>query len=133
MKTLPIVWQRLVTTAGATCPRCQGTEAEVLRAVARLERALAPLGMRPTLETREIDEHAFRDRPLESNRIWIAGRPMEEWLQGTVGSSACCNECGDRECRTLDVEGARYEVIPEQVLVRAALIAASRLLDPTAP
>ena len=42
MKTLPIVWQRLVTREGRTCPRCQGTHEEVLRAMARL-RALSPL------------------------------------------------------------------------------------------
>jgi len=131
MKTLPIVWQRLVSSGGTTCPRCQGTHDQVLGAMQRLKEALEPLGVVPTLETREIDDAAFVQRPAESNRVWIAGKPMEEWLGASVGSSRCCNECGDNECRTLEVEGASYEVIPEPLLIRAALIAASQGLDPT--
>jgi hypothetical protein len=131
MKTLPIVWQRLVSAAGTTCPRCQGTHEEVQRAVERLKRAVEPLGITPVLEIRELDQAAFLSQPLDSNRIWIAGQPMEDWIQGRVGSSRCCEECGDQDCRTVEVGGTTYEVIPEELLVRAGLTAASRLLDPT--
>ena len=55
MKTLPIVWQRLVTREGRTCPRCHATHDEVLRAMERLGAVLAPLGVAPALETRELD------------------------------------------------------------------------------
>jgi hypothetical protein len=48
-----------------------------------------------------------------------------------VGSSRCCEECGDQDCRTIEIGGTTYEVIPEELLLRAGLIAASRLLDPT--
>ena len=51
MKTLPIVWQRLVTN-GETCPRCAGTGDEVERAYQQLRAQLLPLGIEPTLETR---------------------------------------------------------------------------------
>lgn len=129
MKCLPIVWQRLVSAAGTTCPRCQGTQDQVLRAVDRLKAALEPMGIRPTLEIRELDQIAFQNRPAESNRIWIAGKPMDQWIEGKVGSSRCCNECGDSDCRTVEVGGATYEVIPEQLLVRAGLIAATSMLD----
>jgi hypothetical protein len=131
MKILPIVWQRLVNAEARTCPRCEGTGAAVVRALDRLAAALAPLGVEPRLETTELDETAFRARPLESNRIWIAGKPLEEWLEAKSGSSRCCNECGDNECRTVEVGSSTYEVIPEELLVRAGVIAASRLLDPT--
>jgi len=131
MKTLPIVWQRLVSAAGTTCPRCQGTHEEVQRAVERLKRAVEPLGITPVLEIRELDQAVFLSQPLDSNRIWIAGQPMEDWIQGRVGSSRCCEECGDQDCRTVEVGGTTYEVIPEELLVRAGLTAASRLLDPT--
>lgn len=131
MKSLPIVWQRLVSAAGRTCPRCQGTHEEVQRAVERLKLAVEPLGITPILEIRELDEAAFLSQPSESNRIWIAGKPMEDWVEGRVGSSRCCDECGDQDCRTVEVGGTTYEVIPEELLVRAGLIAASRLLDPT--
>ncbi len=131
MRILPIVWQRLVNTQGRTCPRCHGTGAEVLRAVDRLKAALAPLGVEPVLETAELDEAGFLARPSESNRIWIAGKPIEEWLDGRTGSSRCCDECGDKDCRTIEVGAQSYEVIPEALLVRAGLIAATRMLDST--
>lgn len=50
---------------------------------------------------------------------------MEAWLNGAVGSSRCCSVCGDSECRTVEIEGASYEVIPEALLVKAGLIASS--------
>lgn len=131
MKTLNIVWQRLVDDSGSTCPRCSTTQQQVERAVERLKAALAPLGVEPRLETRAIAPQDFQAQPLESNRIWIAGEPLEAWLNGTSGASRCCDACGDAECRTLEVEGTTYEAIPESLLVRAGLIAGSRLLDPT--
>lgn len=131
MKTLPIVWQRLVSASGTTCPRCQGTHEEVGRALEHLKYALEPLGVLPTLELREINEASFQAQPAESNRIWVAGKPLEEWIGASVGHSRCCNECGDQDCRTVEVAGATYEVIPEQLLVRAALIAATRMTDPS--
>ena len=131
MKTLPIVWQRLVSAAGTTCPRCQGTHDEVQRAVERLKRAVEPLGITPVLQIRELDQAAFLSQPLDSNRIWIAGQFMEDWVEGRVGSSRCCEECGDQDCRTVEVGGTTYDVIPEELLVRAGLTAANRLLDPT--
>ncbi|ABX19333.1 MULTISPECIES: DUF2703 domain-containing protein [Burkholderia] len=126
MKALPILWQRLVTS-GKTCPRCADTGEEVNRAIRQLREILLPLGIEPVLERREIDEATFKATPAESNRIWIAGKPMEAWLNGTVGSSRCCSVCGDTECRTVEVEGASYEVIPEALLVKAGLIAALTL------
>ncbi len=129
MKPLPIVWQRLVSPEGKTCDRCNATYQEMQRAVGKLKAALAPLGIEPTLETREIDEKAFKADPSESNRIWIAGRPMEEWLGANVGSSRCCSVCGDSECRTVEVGGSRFEAIPEELVVKAALIAASQNLS----
>lgn len=123
MKTLSIVWQRLVSH-GQTCPRCAGTGDEVERACQQLRAQLLPLGIEPVLETQEIDEATFKADPSASNRIWIAGQPVEKWLDASVGSSQCCSVCGDSECRTMDVGGATYEVVPEELLVKAGLIAA---------
>ncbi len=129
MRSLSIVWQRLVSVGGKTCERCEATYQELQGAVATLREALRPLGIEPTLETREIDEDSFRAHPAESNRIWIAGRSMEEWLDARVGSSPCCSVCGDSECRTVEIGGSVFETIPRQLFLRAALMAASRLLD----
>lgn len=135
MKSLPIIWQRLVTSDGKTCDRCNATYQEMQRAVSRLKKALRPLGIEPTLEIREIDEKSFKANPSESNRIWIAGRPMEEWLGARVGSSRCCSVCGESECRTVEVGGTTFEAIPEKLFLKAALVASSQLLDltPEAP
>lgn len=129
MKSLPIIWQRLVSSEGKTCDRCNATYQEIQQAVSKLKEALRPLGIEPSLEIREIGEKSFKATPSESNRIWIAGRPMEEWLGARVGSSRCCSVCGDSECRTVEVGGAIFEAIPEKLFLKAALIASSQLLD----
>jgi hypothetical protein len=131
MKTLPVVWQRLVSSDGRTCVRCGATHQELLRAFAKLKAALEPLGIEPTFATKEIDQKSFEATPSESNRIWIAGKPMEAWLGAGVGSSRCCSVCGESECRTVKVGASEFETIPEDLFLKAALIAASQLLDPT--
>lgn len=131
MKELTITWQRLIDSTGSTCPRCAGTQQQVQQAVDRLRAALEPLGVRPVLETREIDPATFLQQPDQSNRIWVGGRPLEDWLGARSGSSQCCDACGDAECRTLEIDGISHEVVPEALLVRAGLIAASQLFDPT--
>ena len=132
MKTLSIVWQRLLNDQGQTCPRCQGTGDAVRQAIERLRTVLEPLGVQPALECRALAPQAFRDQPAESNRIWVDGRPLEAWLGGEAGASRCCAECGEQDCRTLELEGRSYEVIPEELLVRAGLKAGIRLLEPAA-
>lgn len=130
VKQLRITWQRLVDAEGKTCDRCDATHDEMRRAFDKLKQALRPLGIEPTLEIREIDRKTFEARPAESNRIWIAGRPMEEWLGATVGSSPCCSVCGEAQCRTVQVGPTTYETIPQALFIKAGLMAASRLLEP---
>jgi hypothetical protein len=96
--TMPIVWQRLVRR-GETCPRCGSTQSAIERAVATLTEALRPLNIEPTLETIALDQETFEQSPAESNRIWIAGRPLEEWIDAHVSESHCCSVCGDSNCR----------------------------------
>lgn len=131
MKPLPIIWQRLVSPDGKTCDRCDVTYQEMRRALGKLKEALRPLGIEPTLEVRDIDEKTFKANPSESNRIWIAGRPMEEWLGARVGSSRCCSVCGESECRTVEVGATTFEAIPEKLFLKAALVASSQLLELT--
>jgi len=128
--SLPIIWQRLVSADGKTCDRCDATHQAIQRAFSALKEALRPLGIEPILETRAIDEQSFKADPSESNRIWIAGRPLEEWLGARVGSSRCCSVCGESECRTVEVAGATFEAIPEKLLLKAALIASAHVLVP---
>jgi hypothetical protein len=97
-------------------------------AIQKLRVALRPLNIEPILEIGELDDASFRNNPAESNRIWIAGKPVEEWLGATVGSSRCCSVCGDAPCRTIQVEGSVLEDIPEAIILKAGLIAASTLV-----
>lgn len=128
MQKLPIKWRRLVNRSGATCPRCSATGDEVRRAVAALRLLLAPLEIEPVLDEETIDEAGFEHDPLQSNQILIADRPIERWLGGKTGQSRCCAECGDKDCRTLELAGQSHEVIPEALILRAGLVAAAELV-----
>lgn len=127
MIPLPILWKRLVK-GGETCARCGSTGGELEAAIPKLAAALLPLGIEPVLETQEIDEETFKANSAESNRVWIAGKPIEAWLGANVGMSRCCSVCGTSECRTLEVGGRTYEVIPEEQFIKAGLMAASQLI-----
>ena len=85
MKQLPITWKRLVKD-GQTCERCGSTFQQLQSAVGKLEAALRPLGIAPALVTETIDEREFMVEPSESNRVWMAGQPLEHWLGATVGT-----------------------------------------------
>ena len=84
----------------------------------------------PALEIRDIDEASFKANPSESNRIWIGGRPVEQWLGARVGSTRCCSVCGESECRTVEIGAGTFEAIPQELFLKAALIASSELLEP---
>jgi hypothetical protein len=129
VRSLPIVWQRLVSPEGETCVRCSRTQDQLEKAVGTLGHVLRPLRITPHLEVVEIDDPTFRANPSESNRIWISGTPLETWLAGRVGSSRCCSVCGDAPCRTIEIGGTAFEEIPERLIVKAALLAAAELLD----
>jgi anti-sigma factor RsiW len=129
MKSLTIKWQRLVHE-GETCPRCGATGEEVQNAADTLRSRLAPFGIDVTLETAELDLADFQRDPDQSNRIWIAGRPLEQWLEGRVSHSPCSGVCGDTDCRTLELAGQTYETIPGALIIQAGLMAAAHLLTP---
>ncbi len=130
MRPLTILWQRLVNSRGETCDRCGLKFAALQRALKKLNDALAPLDIEPVLETIEMRAPSFWADPSGSNRIWFAGKPLEEWLGGQAGSSPCCSVCGDAECRTLEAGGAVFEAIPEHLILKAALMAAAQMLEP---
>ena len=126
MQRLTIKWQRLVE-GGKTCPRCGDTGEEVRKASASLGQALAPLGIEVALEEVEISGAEFKRQPLESNRVLVNGRPLEEWLGAETGQSPCCDVCGPHECRTVMADGHSYETVPADLIVRAGLLAAAGL------
>ena len=128
IKVLKIQWQRLIID-GETCLRCGNTEEEVTKALQSLERSLGPLGIRVDLEKQGLDREAFGRDPSLSNRIWINGRLLEEWLDLKVGQSQCCGPCGEAECRTVEAEGEIYETVPASLIIKAGLMAAAKMLE----
>ncbi len=153
-KTLTIKWQRLVGQSGGTCERCELTQTEVQKAFHILKQSFGPLGIQVALQEKSLDPATFTQDVSQSNRIWLGGRPLEEWLHAEVGKSVCgscpvqvcCSNdaqcatatatcpakvgCGDNvECRTIELAGQTYETIPADLIIRAALLAAFDLLS----
>jgi len=130
---IAITWQRLVTDAGETCERCGITGDEFRKAVATLRESLRPLGIDVEASEQTMSPEEFAASTIESNRILIGGRSLEEWLEAQTGESkceSCCDAVGDDvKCRTVSLEGRTYEAIPAELIVRAGFLAASRLLE----
>ena len=129
MKSLSIIWQRLVDSNGQSCDRCEATYKELEKAVKRLGASLEPLGIEAAIEIREIDSATFANDPAQSNRIWIDGKPLEQWLSASVSSSRCCKVCGDSECRTIELDDEVFETIPAELILKAGLIAAASKIE----
>ena len=127
MKTLTIRWQRLVNKAGQTCPRCTDTEDTVEAACNKLKKSLGELDIEVILNKEILDFSIFTKDPLQSNRIWVNEKPLEQWIGGNVGQSKCCDVCGEAECRTVSIGQDTFEIIPEELIIRAALLAAAEL------
>lgn len=127
MNKLIIRWQRLVDNS-TTCPRCSGTEIEIEKAIYKLKEAFKPLNIYVVLEKYELNQDEFRKSPLVSNLILINDKPLEDWLNAEIGRSQCCSICGDEDCRTIQFKGQTYEAIPENLIIKASLIAAAELI-----
>jgi hypothetical protein len=127
MKTLTIRWQRLVNEYDQTCPRCEETGDSVKTAFEKLKKALAELNIEVELVKEALDFSMFTKDPLQSNCIWIGGSLLEEWVGGTIGKSKCCDTCGESECRTISIGKNTFESIPENLIIRAGLLAAAEL------
>ena len=127
MKTLPIVWYRLVK-AGETCIRCGQTHQELEKALVKLKASLLPLNIEVIFETKELTEKEFKANPSKSNEVWIAGKPVEEWLGAQVGMTLCSSVCAGSSCRTLKVGQQTYETVPEELFVKAGLKAVSEMI-----
>ena len=86
--------------------------------------------MKLSWKKEELSVTEFGKEPSQSNRIWINNRLLEDWIEGTVGHSPCCDVCSPHDCRTVAVEGQVYEIIPAKIIIKAGLLAASHLVGP---
>lgn len=128
MATMQIRWQRLVDESGRTCDRCGETGKNVGEAYQLLKRSLEPLGIEVELQKIAIDKMTFSKNPIESNRIWVGDKSLEDLLGAKVGHSRCCSVCGESECRTVTVDGETHEGITASLIVKAGLMAAAEML-----
>ena len=133
MKKLVIEWQRLLDEQKQTCPRCGSTEQEAEKAVQELNQLLNQSEIVVNLVKKAIDPVSFKKDVLQSNKILIAGKTLEEWVGAKTGQSKCCETCGDAECRTVEYADETHEAIPADLIVRAGLVAAARLFDVEMP
>ncbi len=126
---LEIEWQRVVDSHGRTCERCELVEKQLDIAVERLEFILGALGVDVNVKKTLLGKKTFSENPGASNYILISRVPLEVWLKAKVGGSLCYSElCGDEKCRTLEVDGESYEVIPAKLIVAGGIFAAIELL-----
>jgi len=133
VKTLIIEWQRLLDGHKKTCPRCGSTEQEVEKAAAGLNQVLKPFEISVSLVKKAIEPETFMKDVLQSNKIMIAGRTLEEWLGAETGQSPCCEVCGDAECRTVEYADQTHETVPANLILKAGLFAAAEVFDVKLP
>ena len=133
MKILIIEWQRLLDERNKTCPRCGSTEQEVEKAVLSLKQTLKSAGIDVSLVKKAINPQRFKKDVLQSNKILIAGKTLEEWLGAGTGQSPCCEVCGDAECRTVEYADQTHETIPADLIVKAGLLATTQVFNVKLP
>jgi hypothetical protein len=91
--TLKIKWKHLISK-GETCPRCGSTEEEIKKAVLILKQSFAPLEIKVILEKEQLSVTEFKKDPLQSNRIWLNNRLVEDWIGvGLKDQKVCCKPC----------------------------------------
>lgn len=128
---LEILWQRVTVPGEAggaqTCRRCGDTGASVRSAARRLGEVLAPRGIEVLLTEKALPPCAV----AESNRVFFNGQALEDLLGAQAGLNHCQSCCellgGQTDCRTLLLEGREFEALPEELLVRAGLLATDKL------
>jgi len=128
MKTVTIRWQRLTDVNGQTCARCMSTQNSIQSAYRKLKESFSVLDIEVILQKENIDFPIFSKDPLQSNRIWVNEKPLEQWIGATVGQSKCCDVCGESECRTVTIGQDTFEIIPEDMIIQAAFLAAADIL-----
>jgi hypothetical protein len=140
-KTLEITWQRYADETGGTCDRCALTEAEMEKAYSVLRESFAPENIEVLMKQKMLSADAAAADITQSNRVWVGGRALEDWLGADVGTSPCGGCCGElvcaggragrsgqAGCRTLIYDDKVYEAVPADLIVTAGFMAASEML-----
>lgn len=129
MKKLTILWQRLIDDTGRTCPRCGETGGIIETSIEKLKKSFVEIGIDVQFIKKSVNFTQFSIDSLQSNRILINKKTLEEWIGASVGKSKCCDVCGDSDCRTLTFGHNTFETVPEALIIKASLLAAAELFN----
>ncbi len=129
-KMLALEWQRMIDEDGNVCCSSDATRMAVETARAKLAEELEVSGIEVTLLKTDFTPEECMEDPERANRILIAGRGLDYWLQAEIASSPCEGFCkqalgGKGSCQNLIYEGETYEVIPAELIIKAGLAAAA--------
>jgi len=129
-RTLALEWQRMIDEDGNVCCGSEATRMAVETARAKLAQALEASGIEVVLTKTDFTPEECVDCPERANRVLVAGRGVDFWLQAETGSSPCEGFCkqtlGEKgSCQNLMYEGQTYDVIPADLIVKAGLAAAA--------
>lgn len=122
-KELVIEWKHIGKDIEHTCERCEETGMALNAVLAEISMLLEMEGV----SVRIIETVIENDAVAESNSLLFNGVPIEELLKGvevtpvSCGSCGSCTTCGeDGECQMICYSGERYEMIPPDLIGRAA-------------
>lgn len=116
-QTLTLRWR----PAASDNPNCGVTEQALDQAVRTLTKALKPAGM--AVQLGHITTAAGESS--SATDLWINNVPMETWLNAELRAPA---EGSDGDCPALRVGVESYTKIPAELIVKAGLTAAGKLL-----
>ena len=119
MKNLAIEW-RHYDKAGATCDRCATTGAAVKKVISGLSAELEEKGFAVTFTETLLPEELM----AQSNMLLFNGVPLEQLLENVAVNENSCSSCScltgtETSCRTVEYQGATYEEIPEELVIKA--------------
>lgn len=122
--TVTIRWKRLVDANTArTAPAHQAAEKELDAAFATLKASLQPMGVDVVVQKVALTHEQFVNDPTGSNRIWVNGVAIEMYLpEGRSGVQQDTQT--SLPYRTVEFAGVSFRDVPQQMIVKAGLIAA---------
>lgn len=119
MQELSIEW-RHYDKAGATCDRCASTGEAVKKVISGLGSELEEKGFAVAFRETLLPEELM----AQSNMLLFNGVPLEQLLDNAAVNENSCASCScltgtETSCRTVEYQGATYEEIPEELILKA--------------
>lgn len=127
-----VEWRHIGKDVSNTCERCSETGTNVMSVIREISLFLQDEG----ISVRFVETKLPAAAVSESNAVLFNGMYLEDLIDGMEVSFTECKSCscitGEDfvECRAVDYKGERYEAIPPELIIRAALRAVGFEDDP---